>query len=132
MPVFKNLSIARANHILSLADRSFEALPDREPRVIGAGELLDRMREPERPERRALLDELDTLTQREALDLVAIMYVGRGDYIEDSQDGQQVLDAFNAQLRDFAGDDVDSLIEACAGKDLAFHRYLRRGLALLS
>lgn len=132
MPVFNNLSLDRAHHILRLADESFRTEERSGKSVFDPEELMELLSEPPRPERAALLDELGNLTHAEALDLVGIMYVGRGDYVEDEANAQQVADAFNAQLSTFSLDSVENLVQICAGKDLVFHQYLRRGLDLLA
>lgn len=135
MPAYKHLSKEKANSILKQADLSFAAESKHALDgivVMGSKDSIDRMfREPE-PERRALLDTLAELSQPEALDLVGIMYVGRGDYIDDESDRQQVLEALQAQLDAFRAQGAEDLVSICAEKDLVFHEYLRKGLELLS
>ncbi len=134
MPIYSSLSQVRANQILTLADQSFAAHMADAPEgglEYGSTEALERMFREPAAERKALLNALDELSHPEALDLIAIMYVGRGDYIEDSHDVVQVKAAFNIQSRDFQGREVSELVSICAEKDLAFHEYLRRGLDLL-
>ena len=132
MPIYRNLSQVRANEILRLADASFQSESEFGQEFYDADDIIRRLSEPPRPERAALLDELDSLSHSEALDLVGIMYVGRGDYIDVEEDSVQVVEAFNAQLSDFARQSSDDLVRICAEKDLAFHIYLRKGMALLA
>lgn len=128
-----HLKNEKAQYIAELAEASFNFDQAKEAGVAyDSDDFIERILAPASKPRQALLDELDTLSQAEAVELVALMYVGRGDYIDDQNDKGQVMHAFQTQVDDFSSREAEQLTHICAEKDLVLHRYLKEGLKLLA
>jgi hypothetical protein len=126
----KNLSISSATIIARLANDSHEKYKQEHPgsRVIGSGELKELIMERDSEEQVALREAINELSTPELMDLVALMYVGRGDYVEDLANADSVREAYASHLNSVSQDSRQNLLDILGGKGAAIHRYLAQGL----
>jgi hypothetical protein len=125
-----NLNINKAATIATLALASHEEYRQRHPgsRVIGSGELKDLVFEPDSQEELAFKAAMNALSDDELRDLVAVMYVGRGDHVDDPEDPASIRKAFDGHVRSCSMDNREQLIDVLSGKGAVIHRYLAQGL----
>ncbi|WP_212625051.1 DUF3775 domain-containing protein [Pseudomonas sp. PP3] len=126
----QHLSIPKAATIARLAANSHEAYLKRHPgkRVIGSSELKSLIREPDSDDQVAFEGALRALSADELLDLVALMCVGRGEYVENSEDQKSILSAFARHLHAFSKGTHEQLLDYISGNEAVIHRYLAQGL----
>lgn len=125
----KHLSNDIASSIAKLAEASFRF--DQASPATGEA-VIEQILAPASEPRQALLDALDALSQPEAVELVALMYVGRGDLVEDRGNKLHARRAFQVHVNDFSSRNKDDLAFICAEKDSVLHEYLNNGLAHLA
>ncbi|AHG43506.1 hypothetical protein N018_05560 [Pseudomonas syringae CC1557] len=128
----KNLSFSKAKALAALAFASYqqyEATSTTLGKVVDATDIAQQLAKPLSAERMALEHEMEHLSRSEALDLNALMYLGR-DYLHstDFQDKNEIRAIFDSYTTDFSSEDTEQLIGACLEKDLVLHQYLAIGL----
>ncbi|MBD8571243.1 DUF3775 domain-containing protein [Pseudomonas syringae] len=128
----KNLSFSKAKALAALASASYqqyEATSTTLGKVVYATDIAQQLAKPVSAERMALEHAMEQLSYAEALDLNALMYLGR-DYLHstDFQNKDEIRVTFESYTRDFSIEDTEQLIGACLEKDLVLHLYLDIGL----
>lgn len=121
------LSVAKAQSIINLAAANLAADAQRNE----FADTLEQIFAPLCSEERALNDALETLSHDEAVDLVALMYVGRSDLYDELIDRSQARLAFSVYRHSFAHDETSALISLFYEKDLNLVKYLSAGLQLI-
>lgn len=128
----KNLSFSKAEALAALAFASYqqyEATSTTLGRIVDATDIAQQLAKPVSAERTALEHAMGHLSHAEALDLNALMYLGR-DYLHstDFHDKDKIREIFDSYAIDFSSEDTEQLIGSCLEKDLALHLYLSIGL----
>lgn len=127
----KNLTFEKANELADLAAVRNNEYRSRHPsgQIWGGQELKDLVREPESAESAAFKEKVRSLTKEESLDAVALMYVGRGDYLEkeNHEDPKSIREAFDIHHESFSNEPHAKLTEKLLSKGAAIHEYLDVG-----
>lgn len=132
------LSDATVREIITLSEARLAAIPQNQTR----DQILEGILGDPSPEEKALQDSLDKLNQRQALDLVAMMYAGRymlenepyendqddHDGMEEQPPREKFEDVYKDHLRNFQHDDAATLVSMCEQKTSVLHRYLNAAL----
>lgn len=71
---------------------------------------------------------LRSLSQPEMVELVAVMFIGRGDYISSSNSKEQIRQAFRMHVEELSSKHKIYLEKICSGNGFLFCYYVGRGL----
>lgn len=125
----KSLSFEKALKLTDLAEKKNAEYRQRHPGggIIEATDLRALIFEPESPEAIAFREAVTSLSKDEAIDAVALMYVGRGDYLDGDHGADAVRKAFELHHDSFARDSHDQLTGVLMSKTAVIHNYLRAG-----
>lgn len=126
----KNLSLDKAIKLAKLAHAKHAAYREKNPAggIWESSDLGRLMFEPDSAEATAFKEQVRSLTKEESVDAVALMYVGRGDYVEDDS-AKSVRAAFEMHRETFSHSAHDELTEKLLSKEAVMHRYLEDGIA---
>ena len=128
--IMKHLSLAKAAVLADLADKRYdESRRNHSGGVVSSKDLASLVLRDETEEARAFRLQVERLTKQEALDAVALMYVGRGDHLNGDFSPASVEKAFNGFLDLFSKDDHGILTDKLLEKTAVMHRYLAEGIA---
>lgn len=124
----KDLSLKKASELAKLAEAKYEEYcKTHKPGISGGQELYDLIMEPESEEAKRYRIAVQALSLDEARDAVALMYVGRGDYLDDASSVESARQAFLSHHQASSKDTFDQLTTTLLGKGLRMHRYLKDG-----
>lgn len=127
-----SLNFEKAGQIKDLAVAYVAAYRENnKEEIFGGQDLAALVFAPEIPEWTAFNTALNSLSLPELKDLVALMYVGRGDHIDDVNNPANIRKAFEGHRAMVERDTQDSLISIVHGKNARFHDYFDRGIARL-
>lgn len=126
----KHLTTEKASQLADLAEKRHAEYRERNPggKIVGSGDLKDLILVPESAEALAFRLAVNELTESEARDAVALMYVGRGDYLEDDHSPEKVSSTFDGHVESFSKDSKDQLTGVLLSKAAVMHRYLKDGI----
>jgi hypothetical protein len=126
----KDLTLAKAANLARLAEKRHAEYRERHPGggIVSSTDLRDLVFEPESEEAAAYRVAVENLTKAEAQDAVALMYVGRGDHLDEEQSLESVRDAFEGHHHFASADSREQLIDTLLSKTAVMHRYLKNGI----
>lgn len=125
----QHLSIEKAKQLADLASERNAEYTKRHPGgIVSSGDLGALIRERESQEAIAFRGAIKDLSESEARDAVALMYVGRGDYMEGDHSVDSVRTTFNDHVQTFSRDTKEQLTEILLSKTAVMHRYLNDGI----
>jgi hypothetical protein len=125
----QSLSFEKAGQIKDLAVTYVDAYrADHKEGPLGGQDLAALVLAEDIPEWKAFKTALLSLSLPELKDLVALMYVGRGDHVENENDPANIRAAFEGHRARLDRDDQDSLTTIVHGKNARFHGYFERGI----
>ncbi|MFK3943540.1 hypothetical protein ACI2KC_17970 [Pseudomonas monteilii] len=125
----KDLSLAKASELADLASKKYEEYcRTNKPGISGGQDLVDSMLgEFKSEEAKAYRNAVLALSVPEARDAVALMYVGRGDHLDDELSTDSAREAFLHHHQMSSMDSFDQLTDVLLDKGLRMHRYLKDG-----
>lgn len=127
----KSLTFAKANELSDLATARNNEYRSRHPsgQIWSGQDLKELVKEPESLESIAFKEKIRSLTKEESLDAVALMYVGRGDCLEEEnqEDPKSIREVFGIHHKSFSNDSHADLTEKLLSKGAAIHEYLDIG-----
>lgn len=124
----KDLSLKKTSELTKLAEAKYEAYcKTHKPGISGGQELYELIMEPESEQAKQYRIAVQALSLDEARDAVALMYVGRGDYLDDDRSIESARQAFLSHHEASSKDSLDQLTTTLLGKGLRMHRYLKDG-----
>lgn len=125
----KYLTLAKAQILADLATKRFNEYRERNPGgIVSSNDLASLVLRDETEEARAFRLQVESLTEVEARDAVALMYVGRGDHLDGDYSAASVQKAFQGFLDLFSKDSHDQLKGTLLEKTAVMHRYLADGI----
>lgn len=125
-----SLNFQKAGQIKDLAIAYVAAYRENDKsESLGGKDLAALVFAPDIPEWTAFKTALNALSVPELKDLVALMYVGRGDHVDDMSSPTDIRKAFKGHREMVERDSQDSLTSIVYGKNARFHDYFDRGIA---
>ncbi|MDH1632710.1 DUF3775 domain-containing protein [Pseudomonas mosselii] len=125
----KHLTVEKAKQLADLAEERHAEYRKRHPGgIVGSGDLKALILERESLEATAFRDAVKNLSEEESRDAVALMYVGRGDYMEGDYSPSTVQETFDGHVKTFSKDSKAELTGILLSKTAVMHRYLDDGI----
>lgn len=119
-----SLNFEKAGQIKDLAVAYVAAYRENDKsESLGGQDLAALVFAPDIPEWTAFKTALNALSVPELKDLVALMYVGRGDHVDDLNSPTDIRKAFKGHREMVERDSQDSLTSIVYGKNARFHDY---------
>ncbi|MGP5106714.1 DUF3775 domain-containing protein [Pseudomonas helleri] len=125
----QSLSFKKALELTDLAEKKNAEYRQRRPAggIIESTDLKELLFEPESAEAAEFKKAVISLSRDEAVDAVALMYVGRGDYLDGDHSAEAVRKAFDLHHDSFAQQSHEQLTSVLMSKTAVIHDYLRFG-----
>ncbi|NNA56350.1 DUF3775 domain-containing protein [Pseudomonas koreensis] len=125
----KHLSLVKAQTLADLAAIRFNEYRERNPGgIVSSTDFASLVLRDETKEARDFRLQVESLSDVEARDAVALMYIGRGDHLEGDYSPASVKKAFDGFLGLFSKDSHDQLTGTLLEKTAVMHRYLADGI----